>query len=101
MALIAKAQILEKLKEVIDPELNINIVDLGLVYDVWVESEKIVHIKVTMTTPMCPMLGEILEEIKQKLSIFKFEEIDTVVVWDPPWTPEKMSEEAKAMVGIF
>lgn len=96
-----KAMVLEKLKEVFDPELDINIVDLGLVYDVWIESEKIVHIKVTMTTPMCPMLGEIIEGIKTKLGELKFLEVDTLVVWDPPWTPEKMSDEAKAVMGIF
>ena len=93
--------ILAALKKVIDPELGINIVDLGLVYHAERNASGIA-IALTMTTPACP-LGEMMsEEIKQILRE-RFPEVPDVrvdIVWDPPWSPELMSEESRRQLGM-
>jgi metal-sulfur cluster biosynthetic enzyme len=96
-----KDQVIEALKNVHDPELGINIVDLGLVYGVDVEGET-VHITYTLTTMGCP-IGPLIEaEIRQFLSgIEGVSEVSAEMVLRPPWTPEMMSEEAKAALGLF
>jgi metal-sulfur cluster biosynthetic enzyme len=96
-----KEQILEALKNVLDPELGINIVDLGLVYGVEIEGDA-VHVTYTLTTMGCP-IGPLIEaEIRQFLStVDGVEQIEAEMVLRPPWTPEMMSEEAKAALGFF
>ena len=94
--------ILAALKTVIDPELGINIVDLGLVYHA-TRTANGIDIELTMTTPACP-LGEMMsEEIKLVLRD-RFAEITDVrvkIVWDPPWSPELMSEESRRQLGML
>ena len=96
-----KEQVIEALKHVDDPELGINIVDLGLVYSVDLEGDR-VHITYTLTTMGCP-IGPLIEaEMKQFLSgIEGVNEVNAEMVLRPPWTPEMMSEEAKAALGFF
>jgi len=78
-----------------DPEIPINVVDLGLIYDVKVEGEK-VHVKMTLTAPGCPMHSFISQDVKRKLEATKgVKEALVEVVWDPPWTPKKMEEAAQ------
>ncbi len=84
-----------------DPELGIDIVSMGLVYGVEVdEGKKRVEVKVTFTTPACPLLGFILGNIKSKLEEIKEWDFYVDVVWDPPWSPEKMSKEARKKLGL-
>lgn len=94
--------ILAALKSVIDPELGINIVDLGLVYAT-VRTATGINIELTMTTPACP-LGEMMtEEIKLVLRD-RFPDLPDVrvdIVWDPPWSPELMSEESRRQLGML
>ena len=94
-------QILDALRNVLDPELGINIVDLGLVYDVSVEDDK-VRIEYTLTTMGCP-IGPLIEaQMKQFLDgVPGINEVDAEMVLTPPWTPDKMSEEAKAALGMI
>jgi metal-sulfur cluster biosynthetic enzyme len=96
-----KEQVIEALKNVHDPELGINIVDLGLVYSVDIDGET-VNITYTLTTMGCP-IGPLIEaEIKQFLSgVDGVNDINAEMVLRPPWTPEMMSEEAKAALGFF
>jgi metal-sulfur cluster biosynthetic enzyme len=96
-----KEQVLAALRHVNDPELGINIVDLGLVYGVEIEADT-VHVTYTLTTMGCP-IGPLIEaEIKQFLSgVEGVENVDAEMVLRPPWTPEMMSEEAKAALGFF
>ena len=88
------------LKKINDPEIPVSIVDLGLIYDVKVE-KGVAKIKMTLTTPGCP-LGNILDkEIKEavaKLPGIKDVKVD--VIWDPPWSPDRMSKEAKTKLGL-
>jgi len=98
---IDKKTIKNKLKQVLDPELGISIVDLGLIYEIKIEKEK-VKIVMTLTTIGCPLFSLIEEEIKNRLKELglKKEEIELELTFDPPWTIERMSKEARAMLGI-
>jgi metal-sulfur cluster biosynthetic enzyme len=98
---IDKKTIKNKLKQVLDPELGISIVDLGLIYEIKIEKEK-VKIVMTLTTIGCPLFSLIEEEVKNRLKELglKEEEIELELTFDPPWTIERMSKEARAMLGI-
>jgi metal-sulfur cluster biosynthetic enzyme len=96
---LAENQILERLKSVIDPEIGINIVDLGLIYNVESGDTK-VNITMTLTTPGCPMHSSMPNWVKESiLSITPNLEVDVHLVWQPPWTPEDMSDDAKRQLG--
>jgi metal-sulfur cluster biosynthetic enzyme len=94
--MITKEAVLESLKSVIDPEIRIGIVDLGLVYDVIVGEEgKKVEVKMTLTTPMCPYGPMILTQVQDVLNATPaIEEGKVNIVWDPPWDPRTMASEA-------
>lgn len=99
--MIEKKDVLKALKKVIDPELNLNIVELGLVYNVSITSKEI-EIEMTLTSPMCPVGPEIIQNTKNEVEkISENKKVTINLVWTPPWTPEKMSEEAKLKVGIL
>jgi metal-sulfur cluster biosynthetic enzyme len=102
-AVPSKQEILEALKNVDDPELGINIVDLGLVYSVDIDAEQgSVHITYTLTTMGCPIGPMIESQMNQMLAGFPgVKEVDAEMVLRPPWSPEMMSEEAKAALGYF
>ena len=95
-------RIYEVLEEVLDPELGIDIVNLGLVYEVEVNEEKQAFVKMTMTSMGCPMAGEILADAKMKLSmnIKELTDIQIDIVWNPPWGKERMSRYAKIALGV-
>ncbi len=96
---VDEATVRGALMEVKDPEIGENIVDLGLVYLVEVD-ESVIRIKMTMTSPACPMGELLLDEVHSTLSrLFPSAEIDTELLWEPAWSPEMMSAEAKANLG--
>jgi FeS assembly SUF system protein len=98
--LVSKDDIVTVLKDCYDPEIPINIWDLGLVYDISINNED-VGIKMTLTAPGCMMGGMIAEEVKTKIKAMAgVKDAKVELVWDPPWTPDKMSEEANAQMGI-
>ena len=98
--LVTMEDVMKALKECYDPEIPVNVWDLGLIYDVAVDGDK-VHVKMTLTAPGCPMHSFISREVKEKLqSVSGVKEATVEVVWDPPWSPEKMSPEAKAQLGM-
>ena len=91
----------EKLKLVLDPELGVSIVDLGLIYEITVSPEGICKILMTLTTIGCPLFGQIQKEIEDRvMEIEEIQEVEVELSFDPPWTPEKMSLEAKVQLGI-
>ena len=104
---ITEDQIREELKKVIDPELFVNIVDLGLVYVVNLEADTDqevtdVKIEMTMTSPMCPAGPQLVANSKQVVSqVEGVGNVEVKVVMDPPWTPDRMTEEARDQLGIF
>ncbi|CAN5136828.1 hypothetical protein BH09PAT1_BH09PAT1_3460 [soil metagenome] len=101
--MITKEAIEKELKEIIDPELHINIVDLGLIYGIKIDPEKgLVDITMTLTTPGCPLsyvFREWIPEAVKKVSGVKDVTID--LVWDPPWDPDKISDDQKEELGII
>jgi metal-sulfur cluster biosynthetic enzyme len=99
---ITEKSVKDALSEVYDPELHISIVDLGLVYEVHVNNNKKVHVVMTLTTIGCPLFSTIEQEIKDKLETIGVspDDVDLELTFDPPWSMERMSESAKAMLGI-
>ncbi|MEZ6087060.1 MAG: metal-sulfur cluster assembly factor [Pirellulaceae bacterium] len=96
----------EALKKVIDPELYVNIVDLGLVYEVFITEKENgnhdVKIEMTMTSPMCPAGPQLVSGAKSAIAeIESVEEVEVKVVMDPPWTPDCMTDDARDQLGIF
>lgn len=97
-----EAKLLEALKEVIDPELMINIVDLGLVYDITQEEGGIVNVNMTLTSPACPAGPQIVQQAKMALErLHDVDEARIRLVMSPPWSPERMTDEARDHLGIF
>lgn len=95
-------KIYENLEAVIDPELGVDIINLGLVYDVTANEDKNAVITMTMTSIGCPMAGQIVSDVKKVLAanIPEINEIEVNVVWNPPWTKERMSRIAKIALGV-
>lgn len=92
-------RVLDALYEVIDPELGINIVDLGLVYGIDVDEENNVSVTMTLTTPGCPMHDSIETGVKHRLTqIEGVNDIQVNIVWEPRWEPTKMSDRAREML---
>lgn len=97
---VSEEQVWEVLRNCYDPEIPINIVDLGLIYEVKVEGDK-VHVKMTLTAPGCPAHAFISENVRQQLMRLPgVSDASIEVVWDPPWHPSRMSEEAKRRLGM-
>jgi metal-sulfur cluster biosynthetic enzyme len=99
MKKITKSQVLKKLEGVVDPELGVSIVDMGLVYGVDIKGNKI-KVTMTFTTPACPLLYMIASQVESKAKELGFKDVHVHVTWDPPWTADRMSKKAKAILGI-
>jgi metal-sulfur cluster biosynthetic enzyme len=92
--------VMEALENVIDPELGLDFVSLGLVYDVEVQGSE-VHITFTLTTPACPIGPQVTEQMKEFVSeVEGVEKVFPKMIFTPPWSPEKMSEDAKFALGF-
>ncbi|MCC6217479.1 MAG: metal-sulfur cluster assembly factor [Polyangiaceae bacterium] len=96
---LLRERVRARLRDVIDPEVGLNIVDLGLVYGVEVQGGE-VTVQLTMTTPACPLGDQIVEDARDRIS----DEVGVVavhvdLVWEPPWSPERMSPEARQTLG--
>jgi len=92
-------QVKEALSSVNDPEIGMNIVDLGLVYDIAIDAEDNVNVEMTLTSPGCPLGDVITQQIDAALRGIGAKRADVEIVWSPPWTPEMMSDEAKERMG--
>jgi metal-sulfur cluster biosynthetic enzyme len=99
--LITKDQVYFQLKKCMDPEIPVNIVDLGLIYGVEIKKEKDVDIKMTMTTRGCPLHNTMVNDVKKSVGkINGIGNINVEIVWDPPWSIEKMDPKARDMLGF-
>lgn len=97
-----KNQIIDVLKTCYDPEIPVNIYELGLIYTIDVSPQNDVAVRMTLTSPACPVAGSMPPEIEGKLrGIQGVRDAKVEVVWDPPWTPEKMTEAAKLMLNMM
>jgi metal-sulfur cluster biosynthetic enzyme len=98
--MVTKDDVVEALRQVEDPELGMDIVDLGLMYDVEVEGPKVkvIYTLTSMGCPVGPMIDEQINEVTRQVP--GVEEVETELTWDPPWSPEKMSDDAKFILGF-
>ncbi len=99
--LITKDQVYFQLKKCMDPEIPVNIVDLGLIYGVEIKKERDVDIKMTMTTRGCPLHNTMVNDVKKSVGkINGIGNINVEIIWDPPWSIEKMDPKAREMLGF-
>ncbi|MUP37681.1 metal-sulfur cluster assembly factor [Labilibaculum euxinus] len=97
-----EAIIVEVLKTIYDPEIPVNIYDLGLIYEIDLYEEDEVKITMTLTAPNCPMADQILEEVNERTkSLPQIEDVTVVLTFDPPWDKDMMTEEAKLELGFL
>ena len=102
--MITKEQVFEILKPIVDPEIQLGLVELGLIYDISIENEgKRLEVKMTLTTPMCPYGPMLVGQVQDILSCLPgIAEARVTLVWEPPWDPRVMaSDEAKDVLGIW
>ncbi len=94
--------VVEILKTVYDPEVPVNIYELGLIYNVEVSPACAVDIKMTLTSPMCPVAGSLPPEVENKVrGVAGVSAVTVELVWEPPWSPEKMSEASRLQLGLM
>jgi len=95
-------EILTALRTVFDPEIPVNIYELGLVYRVEIDPENNVAVKMTLTAPGCPVAGEMPDQVRDAVaSVDGLGEVDVELVWEPSWNPSLMAETAKLQLGMF
>jgi FeS assembly SUF system protein len=95
-------EIVEALKSVFDPEIPVNIYELGLIYDIDIQAEGAVQVKMTLTSPGCPVAGSLPGEVRDKVAgVPGVTSVDVELVWDPTWNPSMMSEAARLELGMF
>ena len=103
MAEINEAEVLDALRECYDPEIPVNIVDLGLIYNVDIHDETgLVDVKMTLTSMGCPMAGDVISEIEMRVGqVENVRACKVEMTFDPPWSPDKMTEDAKWELGMI
>ena len=96
-----KEKIIEEIRKIYDPEIPVNIYDLGLIYDIQIKDENFVIIKMTLTTPNCPVAESLPKEVKDGvMQVEGVKDVDLELVWDPPWNKDMMSEAAKLEMNL-
>ena len=101
MAMITKDDVQEKLKDVYDPEIPVNVVDLGLIYDVNISENNEVHVLMTLTAPGCGMGPYIAQQAEWAITeLDQLEDVTVELTFDPPWTPDMLTDDGKLLLGI-
>ena len=96
-----KEKIIAEIKKIYDPEIPVNIYELGLIYDVKIENNNSVKVKMTLTTPNCPVAESLPKEVKDSImELPEVKDVDLQLVWDPPWDKTMMSEAAKLELNL-
>ena len=96
-----KEKIIIEVKKIYDPEIPVNIYELGLIYNIQVNNDRKVNIEMTLTSPNCPVAESLPNMVKENiLKIDGVEDVDLKLVWDPPWTKDRMSEAAKLELNL-
>lgn len=97
-----KEKVVEAVSTCYDPEIPVNIYELGLIYDISINPASEVTVKMTLTSPACPAAQSLPGEVEDKIRVMaKPKDVKVEVVWDPPWTPEMMSEAARLQLGMM
>tara|TARA_Y100000741_G_scaffold200542_1_gene152548 strand:+ start:471 stop:773 length:303 start_codon:yes stop_codon:yes gene_type:complete len=96
-----KEKIIEEIKKIYDPEIPVNIYELGLIYDIKLENKDTAKVKMTLTSPNCPVAESLPKEVKDSImQVEGIEKVDLDLVWDPPWNKDMMSEAAKLELNL-
>ena len=96
-----KEKIIKEIKKIYDPEIPVNIYELGLIYEIKVEKDNNVKVKMTLTTPNCPVAESLPKEVKDSImQVKEVNDVDLELVWDPPWEKSMMSEAAKLELNL-
>ena len=96
-----KEKIITEIKKIYDPEIPVNIYELGLIYEIKVEKDNNVKVKMTLTTPNCPVAESLPKEVKDSImEVKEVNDVDLELVWDPPWDKSMMSEAAKLELNL-
>ena len=96
-----REQVIAEIRKIYDPEIPVNIYELGLIYDVKVQDDKFAKIIMTLTTPNCPVAESLPKEVKEgAMQVEGIEDVDLELVWEPPWNKEMMSEAAKLELNL-
>ncbi len=96
-----KEKIITEIKKIYDPEIPVNIYELGLIYEIKVEKDNNVKVKMTLTTPNCPVAESLPKEVKDSIiQVKEVNDVDLELVWDPPWDKSMMSEAAKLELNL-
>jgi len=99
---IIEGKVIEAVRQVYEPEIPVNIYELGLIYDLEITPEAAVKVRMTLTTPMCPAAGSLPGEVERKVrSVPPVSAVKVDLVWDPPWDKSRMSEAAQLELGLF
>ena len=97
-----KEKIIKEIKKIYDPEIPVNIYELGLIYEIKVEKDNNVKVKMTLTTPNCPVAESLPKEVKDSImQVKEVNDVDLELVWDPPWDKSMMSEAAKLELNLL
>ena len=97
-----EGRVIEAISTIYDPEIPVNIYELGLIYDLHVTADSRVRVEMTLTSPACPVAGSLPGEVEQKVrEIPGVQDVALELVWDPPWSPERMSEAARLELGFM
>lgn len=98
---LVEAEIIEQLRTVYDPEIPVNVYDLGLIYDIQIDDQKNAHIVMTLTSPMCPVAGSLPGEVEMAASQApSAQRVEVELTWDPPYSIDMMPEETRLMLGL-
>jgi len=95
-------KIIQELKTVYDPEIPVNIYDIGLIYKLTIDDDFLVHIMMTLTTPNCPVAESLPQEVREKIkAVDGVKDVDLELTFEPPWTMEMLTDEAKLELGLM
>ena len=97
-----EGRIIEAISTIFDPEIPVNIYELGLIYDLSITADNCVRVEMTLTSPACPVAGSLPGEVEQKVrDVEDVQDVALELVWDPPWTPDRMTEAARLELGFM
>jgi len=99
--LALKPHVVEAISAVFDPEIPVNVYELGLIYDIVIDAEAVVHVSMTLTSPMCPSAQQLPADVQSRVrAVAGVRDVNVEIVWEPPWTADLMSDIARLQLGL-
>jgi FeS assembly SUF system protein len=99
--LALKPAVVDAISAVFDPEIPVNVYELGLIYDIVIDAEAVVHVVMTLTSPMCPSAQQLPADVQARVrAVPGVQDVEVAIVWEPPWSTELMSDVARLQLGL-